>query len=57
LREADENMLPTGLNSGGLHAPSRLDEVGAVVRLRLGSADLADQDMNSAEGDPVPVLD
>jgi hypothetical protein len=57
LREADEDMLPTGLNPGRLHAPSRLDEVGAVVRLGLGSVDLADEDVNSAEGDPVPVLD
>ena len=36
---------------------SRLDDVGAGVRLRARFADLADEDVNSAEGDPVPVLD
>ena len=35
---------------------SRLDDVGADVRLRARFADLADEDVDSAEGDPVPVL-
>ena len=35
---------------------SHLDEVGADVRLRARFADLADEDVDSAEGDPLPVL-
>ena len=35
---------------------SRLDDGSADVRLRARLADLADEDVNSAEGDPVPVL-
>ena len=52
-----ERTLHGGLNPGWTRTLSRLDEVGADVRLRARFADLADEDMNSAEEDPVPVLD
>ena len=44
-----------GLNPGWTRTLSRLDEVGADVRLRAWLADLADEDVGSAEGDPVNV--
>ena len=50
-------MLHGGLNPGGTRTLSRLEKVSAGIRLRAQFADLADEDMNSAEGDPVPVLD
>ena len=52
-----ERTIHGGPNPGGSHTLSRLDDVGADVRLRARFADLADEDMNSAEGDPIPVLD
>ena len=45
------------LSPGGCHTLSRFDEVGADVRLRAWLADPTDEDVDSAEGDPVPVLD
>ena len=48
--------LHSGLSPGGSRGLSRLDDVGADVRLRARLADLADEDVNSAEGDLVPVL-
>ena len=36
---------------------SRLDEIGADVRLRARFADLANEDMNFSEGDPIHILD
>ena len=54
---AYEGMLHDRLNTGGPRALSRLDEVGEDIRLRARLADPADEDMNSTEGDPVPVLD
>ena len=56
MDESHEGMFHGGLNSGGSRTLSRLDDVGADVRLRARFADLADEDVNSAEGDPVPVL-
>jgi hypothetical protein len=50
-------MFLASLSPGGLRAPSRLDDVGADVRLRFRSAGFADEDVEFAEGDPVPVLD
>ena len=56
-------MLPAWVSMGGLHAlggllaPSRLDDVGADVRPGFRSADLADEDVDSAEGDPETILD
>ena len=54
---AYESMLHNRLNTGRSGALSRFDEVGVDVRLRTRLADPADEDVNSAEGDSVPVLD
>ena len=56
MDKSNEGALHGGLNPGGLCTLSRFDEVGAGVRLRAWFADLADEDVNSAEGDPVPIL-
>ena len=50
-------MFHGGLNLGGSRTPSHLYDVGADVRLRLRLTDLADEDLDSAEGDLVPILD
>ena len=52
-----ERTLHGGRNPGWTRTLSRLNEVGADVRLRARFTDLADEDMNSAKGDPLPVLD
>ena len=52
-----ERTLHGGRNPGWTRTLSRLDEVGAGVRLRARFAGLANEDMNSAEGNPVPLLD
>ena len=57
MDESYERTLHGGLNPGRACTLSRLDEVGADVRLRARFADLADVDVNSSEGDPIPVLD
>ena len=58
MDETNKGMLHSGLiGLGGSCALSRLNDVGAGVRLRLRLIDLADENMDSAEGDPVPVLD
>ena len=57
MDKSNEGALHDGLNPGGLCTLSRLDDVGADVRLRSRFADLADEDVDSANGDPVPVLD
>ena len=54
MDDSHEGTLHGRFNPGGLRTLSRLDEVGADVRLRARFADLANEDMNSAEGDPVP---
>ena len=54
---AHKDTLHAGLSSGGFRTLSRLDEVGADVRLRARRTDPADEEVDSAEGDPVPVLD
>ena len=51
-----EGTLHGWQSPGGSRTLSHLDEVGADVRLRARLADLADEDVDSAEGDPVPVL-
>ena len=56
MGEPDEDTLHGGLHSGGSCTLSRLDDVGADIRLRARLADLADEDVDSTEGDPVPVL-
>ena len=50
-------MLHDKLNTGGPCTLSRFDNVGVDVRLRARLTDPADEDMNFAEGDPVPILD
>ena len=55
--DATHEGMPYGrLSPGGSRTLSRFDELGANVRLRARLADLADEDMDFAEGDPVPVL-
>ena len=49
-----ERTLHGGLNPGWTRTLSRLDDVGADVRLKARFTDLADEDVDSAEGDPVP---
>ena len=51
-----EGTLHGGLSSGGSCTLSRLDDVGADVRLRTQLAIPADEDVDPAEGDPVPVV-
>ena len=49
-------MLHGRFNPGGSRTLSRLDEVGADVRLRARFTDLANENVNATKGDPVPVL-
>ena len=56
MDETNKGVLHGGLNLGGSCTLSRLDDVGAGVWLRARLADLADEDVDSAEGDPIPVL-
>ena len=51
-----EGALYGGLNKGRSCMLSRLDDVSADLRLRARFADLADEDVDSIKGDPVPVL-
>ena len=53
---AHKDTLHAGLSSGGFRTLSRLDEVGAVVRLRPRLTNPADEDVDSSEGGPIPVL-
>ena len=52
-----ENMPCCELNRGRACTLSRLDDVGAGVRLRARFTDLADEDVNPTKGDPVPIFD
>ena len=52
-----ERTLHGRLNPSGACMLSCLDEDGADVQLRARFTDLADEDVNSAKGDPVPLLD
>ena len=56
MGEPNEDIPYGGLSLGGSCTLSRLDDVGEDVRLRARLTNLANEDMNSAEGDPVPVL-
>ena len=56
MDKSHEGMIHGGPNPGRSRTLSCLDDVGADVRLRARFADLADEDVNSAKGDPVPVL-
>ena len=57
MDETNKGTSHGGLNPGGSCTLSRFDDVGADVRLRARFTDLANEDMDSAEGDTVPVLD
>ena len=54
---SNEDVLHGGLNPGESRTLSRLDDVGEDVRLRSRFVDLADEDVDAAEGDLVPVFD
>ena len=56
MDESYERTLHGRLNPGWTHTLSHLDKVGGDVWLRARFADLADEDVNSSKGDPVPVL-
>ena len=56
MDKSHEGTIHGGPNPGESRTLSRLDDVSADVRLRARFADLADEDVDSAEGDPVPVL-
>ena len=56
MDESHKGTFYGGLSSGGSRTLSCLDDVSADVRFRARLADLADEDVDSAEGDPVPVL-
>ena len=57
MDKTNKGTLHDRLNPGRPSTLSRLDDVGADVQLRALFADLANEDVDSAEGDPVPVLD
>ena len=50
MDETNKGTLHGGLNLGGSSTLSRLDDVGAGVRLRARFADLADEDVIPAKG-------
>ena len=56
MDESYERTLHGRLNPGRTRTLSRLDVVGGDVRLRARFADLADENVNSAKGDLVPIL-
>ena len=56
MDESYERTLHGRLNPGRTCTLSRLDDVGADVWLRARFTDLANEDVYSAKGDPVPVL-
>ena len=56
MDESNKGTLHGGLNPGGSCTLSRLDDVGVDVRLRARFANLANEYVNAAEGDPVPIL-
>ena len=51
-----EGTLHGRLSPGRSRTLSRLDDVGVDVRLRVRLADLADEDLDSTEVDPVLIL-
>ena len=57
MDDSHEGTLHDRLNPGRSRTLSRLDDVGADVRLRARFADLANKNVDAAEGDPIPVLD
>ena len=57
MDESHEGTFHGGLNTGGSRTLSRLDDVGAGVRLRARLTDFADEDVNPTKGDLIPVFD
>ena len=57
MNETNKDMLRGGLNLGGSRAPSGLDDVSTDVRLSFRLTNIADEDVDSAKGNPVPILD
>ena len=55
--DSHEGTLHGRFNLGRSRTLSRLDEVGADVRLRPRLTNLADKNVYATKGDPVPVLD
>ena len=51
-----EGTLHSRQSPGGSRTLSRLDYVGADVRLKARLANLANEDVDSAKGDPLPVF-
>ena len=56
MNASHEGMLHSRRSPGRSRTLSHLDNVGADVRLWARLAELADEDVDSAEGEPVPVL-
>ena len=56
MDSSHESMLQGRQGPGGSCALSSLDEISAEIRLRARLTNLANEHMNSAEGDPIPVL-
>ena len=54
---SNEDVFHGGPNPGNSRTLSRLNDVGEDVRLRSRFTNLADEDVDAAEGDPVPVFD
>jgi len=57
MDETNESALLGGLDLGGSRMPSCLNGVGARDWLTVLFTDLADEDLNSTEGDPISTLD
>ena len=56
MDESYEHTLHARLNPGRTRTLSSLDKVGGDVQIRARFADLAVENVNSAKGDPIPVL-
>ena len=56
MDDSHEGTLHGGLSPGGSRTLSHFDDVGADVRLRARSADLANEDGNTAGGEPISIL-
>ena len=57
MDDSHEGTLHDRLDPGRSRTLSCFDEVGADVRLGARFADLANENVYAAKGDPVPVLD
>ena len=57
MDETNKGVIHGRLNLGGSCTLSRLNEADVGVQPRDRFANLADEDVDSAKGDPVPILD